>query len=55
MFETRQPLRDMATAIADGKQAVLDEYGPHEYLRRWVDAPFPIGHLEMIRSHLAAG
>ncbi len=55
IFDTRQPLRAMAVAIADGAQAVLDEYGEDEYLRRWVDHPFPLGHLEMIRAHLAAG
>jgi hypothetical protein len=55
VFETRQPLREMATAIADGAHAVLDEYGEEEYLRRWVEAPFPIGHLNMIRAQLGAG
>lgn len=55
IFETSQPLREMAAAIADGAQAVLDEYGEEEYLRRWMDAPFPLGHLEMIRARLAVG
>jgi hypothetical protein len=36
-------------------QAVLDEYWEDEYLRRWVDSPFPLGHLQMIRAHLACG
>jgi hypothetical protein len=54
VFETRQPLREMATAVADGAQAVLDEYGADEYRRRWVDFPFPLGHLEVIRAHLGA-
>jgi len=55
VFETWQPLSEVATAIADGAQAVLDEYGQAEYLRRWVDFPFPTGHLEMIRERLAEG
>jgi hypothetical protein len=55
VFETRQPLRDIAEAVANGAQAVLDEYGEDEYLRRWVDFPFPTGHLEMVRERLSAG
>ncbi len=38
-----------------GAQAVLDEYGEDEYVRRWVDLPFPLGHLQMIRAQLASG
>lgn len=53
VFETTQPVRKMAAAIADGAQAVLDEYGEQEYVRRWVESPFPVRHLEMIRAHLA--
>jgi hypothetical protein len=55
VFESRQTLRDMAVAIADGAQAVLDEHGADDYARRWVEHPFPLGHLEMIRVQLAAG
>ncbi len=55
VFETSQPLTEMATAIADGAQAVLDELGEDEYLRRWVDFPFPTGHLRMIRDQLTKG
>lgn len=54
VFETKTPLREMAEAVADGAQRVLDEYGEAEYQRRWVEHPFPIGHLELIRAHLAA-
>lgn len=55
VFETRQPLREVARSTADGAQAVLDQYGEDEYLRRWVDFPFPTGHLEMVRGRLSAG
>ena len=53
VFETTAPLRDVASAIAGGAQEVLDEHGEAEYLRRWVDHPFPVGHLELIQAHLA--
>jgi hypothetical protein len=55
VFETRQALTEMAAVIADGGQAVLDELGEDEYLRRWVDFPFPLGHLQMIQAQLATG
>jgi hypothetical protein len=54
VFEAHTPLREMAEAIADGAQSVLDEYGEDEYLRRWIQHPFPVGHLELIRAYLAA-
>lgn len=52
VFETRQPLRVIAEAIAEGAQATLDQYGEDEYLRRWVDFPFPTEHLDMVRERL---
>lgn len=52
IFESTLPLREMARAIADGAQAVLDEHGETEYLRRWVEHPFPRGHLDMIQAEL---
>jgi hypothetical protein len=55
VFETTSPLREVATAIAEGAQKVLDEYGEDEYLRRWVDHPFPVGHLELIQARLDSG
>jgi hypothetical protein len=54
VFETAAPLRDVASAIADGAQKLLDEYGEVEYLRRWVDHPFPTGYLELIQARLAS-
>jgi hypothetical protein len=54
VFETTQPLREIAGAIADGAEAVLTEYGEAEYLRRWVEHPFPADHLAMIRESFAA-
>lgn len=54
VFESTAPLREIADAIARGAQNVLDEYGEDEYLRRWVQHPFPVGHLELIQAHLAA-
>lgn len=53
VFETRQSLAGLATAIADGAQAVLDEYGEEDYLTRWVAHPFPTAHLALIRDRLA--
>lgn len=54
VFETTARLRDVASAIAGGARKVLDEYGEDEYLRRWVDHPFPTGYLELIQTHLAS-
>jgi hypothetical protein len=54
VFRTLQPLAVLSTAIADGAQSVLDEYGEEEYLRRWVDHPFPTAHLALIKERLAA-
>ena len=53
VFETSAPLRVVASAIADGAQRVLDEYGEAEYLRRWVDHPFPVEYLELVQARLA--
>ncbi len=52
-FETRQPLTILASAVADGAQAVLDEYGEDGYVRKWLEFPFPSDHLSMIRQRLA--
>ena len=53
VFQTEQPLGTLAQSIADGAQAVLDEYGEEEYLNKWVDHPFPTEHLAMIRARIA--
>jgi hypothetical protein len=52
VFETRQPLRGIAESIADGAEAVLDRYGEEDYLRLWVDSPFPTGQLEKVQERL---
>ena len=54
VFETAAPLREVASAIADGAQEVLDEYGETGYLRRWAEHPFPVGHLDLIQARLAS-
>jgi hypothetical protein len=54
VFESTAPLGEIADAIASGAQTVLDEYGEDEYLRRWVEHPFPVDHLQLIQAHLAA-
>jgi len=54
VFDTITPLREIAEVVAQGAQKVLDEYGEGEYLRRWVDHPFPLGHLGLIRARLDA-
>lgn len=54
MFETRQPLRDVALAIAMGSQAVLDEHGEDGYLQRWFEHPFPSDRLKSIHTRLSA-
>lgn len=51
-FETVQPAAVMASAIADGAEAVLSEMGESAYLAEWIDAPFPTAHLGMIRERL---
>ena len=53
VFEAQASLREMAQAIADGAQSVVDEYGEDEYLRRWIEHPFPVGQLELIRTYLS--
>jgi hypothetical protein len=55
VFETRTPLREVARAVVEGAQKALDHYGEEEYLRRWVDHPFPVGYLELIQTRLASG
>ena len=52
VFDSTAPLREIADAIADGAQKVLDEYGEDEYLRLWAQHPFPLRHLELIQAHL---
>lgn len=54
-FSTTQPLAVLARAIADGAQAILDEYGEAGYLAEWIDAPFPAPALALIRQHLPEG
>ena len=54
VFDTLQPLREVARAIATGAQAVLDEHGEDGYLQRWYEHPFPSGHLEAIQVWLSA-
>lgn len=53
VFETQQELREAATAIADGAADVLAEHGEEGYLAKWVDAPFPTAHLDLVRQLLA--
>ena len=52
VFESTAPVREIAGAIANGAQKVLDEYGEDEYLRLWAQHPFPLRHLELIQAHL---
>jgi hypothetical protein len=52
LFEAQTPLREMAEAIADGAQSVLNEYGEDEYLRQWKEHPFPVSHLKLIQGNL---
>lgn len=39
-------------AIAGGAQRLLDELGPDEYLKRWVDDPFPTEELAELQAWL---
>lgn len=52
VFETDQPLDALATAIADGAQAVRESYGEAGYLNQWAEHPFPVDHLAAIRELL---
>lgn len=54
VFETRQPLSTLASTVADAAASVLAEHGEDGYKEKWVDDPFPTGHLSMIRERLAA-
>jgi hypothetical protein len=54
VFETREPLRALASAVLEGALAVLDQYGEEKYKARWVEHPFPTAHLELIRQRLAS-
>lgn len=53
VFETRQGLRETATAIADSAADVLAEHGEEGYLAKWVNAPFPSAHLDLVQQLLA--
>jgi hypothetical protein len=53
-FSTTQPVTVLAQAIADGAAAALAEYGEAGYQAKWLEAPFPVAHLEMIRGYLGA-
>jgi hypothetical protein len=52
-FSTTQPVTVLARAIADGAAAVLAEYGEAGYQEKWLEHPFPLARLEMIRGYLA--
>lgn len=41
-------LAALVTAIAAGARGVLDEHGPDDYLKRWVEHPFPLTDLEAL-------
>jgi len=51
-FSTTQPVTVLARAIADGAAATLAEYGEAGYQDKWLENPFPIARLEMIRGYL---
>jgi hypothetical protein len=55
VFESRRSMREIAYAVADAAQALLDELGEDEYLRLWVEHPFPTGHLTRVREQLMTG
>jgi hypothetical protein len=52
IFETRGALRDIASDIVNGVGAVLTQYSEVEYMRRWVEHPFPSEALQMMRERL---
>jgi hypothetical protein len=53
VFETTRSLSVVAAAIVAGADAVLARYGEAQYLRRWVQHPFPAAHLAMVKDRLA--
>ncbi|MGH2718942.1 MAG: hypothetical protein ACRDJU_10215 [Actinomycetota bacterium] len=55
VFVTSGSLHDVANAISEGAANVLAEYGEDEYLRWWVNHPFPMGLLQMVERLLAQG
>jgi hypothetical protein len=52
VFESRRRPEELAAAITAGADRVLDQYGEAEYLRLWVDFPFPTRVLERLRARL---
>jgi hypothetical protein len=45
IFATRQPLGVVIQAVTREARDLLDELGPEEYARRWVEHPFPVREL----------
>jgi hypothetical protein len=54
VFETCCPLRQMASAVAKGLDDVLAKYGEDEYLRLWVEHPFPTEMLTEVKELIAS-
>jgi hypothetical protein len=50
VFETSQPLRELLRAVAGAARALVDEVGEAEYLRQWVEHPFPTAQLEQLEG-----
>ncbi|MDX6481436.1 MAG: hypothetical protein QOG85_1946 [Gaiellaceae bacterium] len=46
-------LKDLGLAVVSGAQRVLDDLGPDEYLRRWVEHPFPTDDLAAVQRLLS--
>jgi len=55
VFETRQPFFAEAAAVASGAASVLATYGEAEYMRLWVDHPFPTDLLRLVEARVASG
>lgn len=52
VFETTQPLDEVARAIVAGAEAALGVYGPDAYYEEWVYHPFPIARLQRLKDRL---
>lgn len=52
IFRTVEPLREVASSVANAAQRILDDLGEAEYLDRWVQYPFPIERLRSLQNLL---
>jgi hypothetical protein len=50
IFETRQPLGIVIQVVSQAARHLLDELGPDEYARQWVEHQFPLRELRELTA-----